>query len=183
MLVGLLALSQWLLVAFKGTDGLGGTAWLKALFRIVPEFGLPGFAISAIAIVALYGWLKFVGRRRPAFWLVVILVLVPHIPYIWANNLIPWQRFMGYQFYSADFGLLFRTIAFFLISIVGLVCLHQIVAYRKLASLMASLRVEEGERARVLTNEAWCLAVLVAVALAATLTATLVGVLPGVPNP
>lgn len=128
----------------QGHGRPGGTAWLKVLFHIVPEFGLPGFAVSAIAIVALYGLLQFVGRRRPAFWLVVILVLVPHLPYIWANYLIPWQRFMGYQFYSADVGLPFRTIAFFLISIVGLVCLHQIVAYRKLVSLMASLRVEEG---------------------------------------
>ena len=183
LLVVLLALSVWLLATFKGTEDLRGAGWLRALLRIVPEVGLLGFAFGSIAIVAVYGFLQFLKRQRLAFWFVATLILIPHIPYIWANNLIPWQRFLGYQYYSTDAGLLLQTIVFFLISIVGLACLHQLVAYRNLMSRLTSLRVEDRDRTRVLTNEVMSLAVLLAIASAGTLAAALLGVLLAVPNP
>ena len=140
----------------------------------MPSFGLSSLMAGVLFGAAAYGLFQVFGKSSLALWTMAVLVLLPQGPGIWAHNKLGWEKFMGMETPVGDGNPLLVAGGLFLISLLGLVVLHRVIAMRKLGRLLDRRRVDGVERDGILRSEALVLGGIVGISL--LLSVLLVGV-------
>ena len=174
-----LALALWLLAQGLEAGGNPWPGWLTGIGQRVAEYGLTQLFLAVFVCGGVYWALQVFRRSQLAFWWVAAVSLIAHVPGIWTQNILDWQRFIGFDvtFYLEKSPYLAGTQL--LASLALLVALRRISDLRQLGSLMSSINVNEDERRRVLLNEGAALAGIVAVGLAASALMLAAGAMQG----
>ena len=134
------------------TEGLAGPG-AETMAAKMPGFGLSALMAGVLFGAAGYGLLQVFGKSSLALWAVAVLVLLPQGPGIWAHNKLGWEKFMGMETPVGDGNPLLVAGGLFLISLLGLVVLHRVIAMRRLGRLLERRRVDGVERDGILRSE------------------------------
>ena len=174
-----LSLALWLLAQGLEAGGNPWPSWLTLLGEQVTDYGLTHLLMLMFLCGGVYWALQIFRRSKLAFWWVAAVSLIAHLPGIWSQNILEWQRFIGFDitFYLEKSPYLVGTQL--LASLALLVALRRISDLRQLGSLMSSINVNEDERRRVLLNEGVALAGIVVVGLAASALMVAAGAMQG----
>ena len=175
----LLLLAAWQFWAWAApADPFDGPVAETVAARL-PVIGSSHLIIGLLTVAAVYGLLQLLGRSGFALWLLAILVLISQLPAVWSHNRLIWEKFMGVETPMEMGHPLFMTGVMFLLSLVGLVVLHRVVALRKLGRLLVARRVDADERDMILTNETATMGGVVAVSLGVAVLLVLGGAVLG----
>ena len=141
----------------------------------MPSFGLSSLMAGVLFGAAAYGLLQAFGKSSLALWAVAALVLLPQGPGIWAHNKLGWEKFMGIETPVGDGNPLLVAGGLFLVSLLGLVVLHRVIAMRKLGRLLERRRVDGVERDSILRSEGLVLGGIVGISLLLSVLLVVVG--------
>lgn len=171
----LLLIAGWQFWGWAAAPTALGGPGADSMAAKMPSFGLSYLLIAVLFGAGVYGLFQFFGRSSLALWTTAVLVLLPQAPGIWAHNKLGWGKFMGIDILVGDGHSLLVAGGLFLISVLGLVVLHRVIAMRRLGRLLVRRRVEGEERDGVLLNEGLVLAGIVALALALSVLLVVAG--------
>ena len=172
VLVLLLLLAAWRFAAWSPSTGPSEDGGLVERLAFV---GMPDLLLVVFVSAIAYGLLQVARLSTLAFWALAALVILAHIPGIWAHNNLRWQRFCwlrgSRRWRAFPFG--DRC------PVPDLPCragvLHRIIALRKLGRTLTVRRADDYERDMVLRNEGLTLAAVIVVGLAAAIVLALIG--------
>ena len=119
----------------------------------VPPFGSSYVLVAVLAGAGFYGLLQFLGKSSLALWTIAMLSILPQGPGIWSHNKLGWEKFMGIHTPVGDGNALLVAGGLFLISLLGLVVLHRVIAMRRLGRLLVQRGVDGEERDGILRSE------------------------------
>lgn len=168
LLAALLVLALWLLAQGLEAGGRPWPSWLTGLGERTADYGLTHLLLGVFFCGGAYWALQIFRRNRLAFWWVAVLSLIAHVPGIWSQNILEWQRFIGFDITFNLEKSPYLAGTQLLVCLALLVALRRVSDLRQLGSLMSAINVNEDERQRVLVNEGAALAGMVFIGLAAS---------------
>ncbi len=173
LLVGLLLLSVVSIPDTIVTDGQPSFSWSEQLARFVPDQVFSELLLPVSLCLAFYWTLHLLGRAHIAFWMMALLVVLPHSAAIFSHNQIGWDQFFAFELGIPGDRSLLKDTGLFLLSLVGLVGLNRAVGLRLLDRRMHLQGIDRAERNGATLSELALLIGLVAAAL--LLTAVMMG--------
>ncbi len=170
LLVAERVLSEWALAAVNADS-----SWVASVTGGLPNFRPLDAVLGALLLAGVYWLCQVVGRGKVAYSGLALLVLLPHLPVIWDQGILDWQRFTGLEAFPSSGQSQGAAAGLFLACLIGLFVVHRIGSFRETESRLSSRGVNDREVMRVLAGEAATGAVLVSSGVLAALALILAG--------
>ncbi len=169
LLAGLLLLSAIVLWGSVFPEDMARFTWPESTAGLLTEY-LPGqLALGVSLCLLLYWGLHALGFSQTAFWLMVLLIVLLHMPGIWAHNQLDWFQFFEPGAGTGTDRSQGWDTTWFLVALIGLITLHRLIGLRKLKRQMVLQGIGAPVRDRLVPYEGFLLLGLVVVGLLVTL--------------